>query len=124
MIAKLNTIALLTLLCALVGTPLRAQTTDKPDARFVRTLVETIPIGATVKLRTRAGERLTAVLWLADDVGIRVKPATRVPERSRSIPYDEIDRIERYQDHVSVGKYVGTGAAIGAATLWLLLAGF
>jgi hypothetical protein len=123
MIPRLNSIALATLLFMLVGTPLRAQTTDRPDARFARTLVEAIPIGATVTLRTRDGERLKAVLFSADEVGIRVKPATRVPEPSRRIAYDQIERIERHQDHVSVGKYAGVGSAIGAAVLLLLLAG-
>ena len=123
MAPRLNSIALVTLLFVLVGTPLRAQTADTPDARFARTLVDAIPIGATVTLRTRDGERFKAVLFSRDETGIRVKPATRVPEASRHIAYDQIDRIKRDQDHVSVGKYAGIGSAIGAAVLFLLLAG-
>lgn len=119
----LKSIAPATLLCLLIAAPLRAQTRETPDARVARTQVEQIPIGATVTLRTRDGERLKAVLFSADETGVRVKPATRVPEPSRRIAYDQIERIERKRDHVSVGKYAGIGSAIGAAALLLLLAG-
>jgi len=71
----------------------------------------------------RGGERLKAVLFSADEAGVRVKPAARVPEPSRRIAYDQIERIERKRDHVSIGKYAGIGSAIGAAALLLLLAG-
>lgn len=63
------------------------------------------------------------MLFSRDETGIRVKPATRVREPSRQMAYDQIDRIDRDQDHVSVGKYAGIGSAIGAAVLLLLLAG-
>ena len=119
----LKSIALMTLLCALSGMPLGAQSTETPESRLARTAVDALPIGATVKLRTRDGERLAAVLLSVDEAGIRVKPATRVPERSRLIAFDQIERIERHQDHVSIGKYAGIGGAIGAAVLLLLLAG-
>ena len=55
----------------------------------------------------RDGERLKAVLLSADETGVRVKPATRIPERSRLITFDQIEQIERHRDHVSVGKYSG-----------------
>jgi hypothetical protein len=111
------------ILGVLRGTPLGAQTAETLDVRLARTAVEQIPIGATVKLRTRDGERLKAVLFSADESGIRVKPVTRVPEPSRHVAFDEIERIERDRDRVSVGKYAGVGGAIGAALLLLLLAG-
>jgi hypothetical protein len=119
----MKSIASLIFLCLLAAVPLRAQTTETPDARLARAQVEQIPIGATVTLRMRDGERLKAVLFSADEAGVRVKPATRVPEPSRRVTYDQIERIERKRDHVSVGKYAGIGGAIGAAALLLLLAG-
>ena len=119
----LKSIALMALLCVLVSTSLGAQTTETPDARLARTNVERIPIGATVKVRTRDGERLKAVLFSADESGIRVKAVTRIPEASRRIAFDEIERIERDQDHVSVGKFAGVGSAIGATVMLLLLSG-
>jgi hypothetical protein len=123
MILKLNSIALVALLCLLVGAPLGAQSIETPESRLARTAVDALPIGATVNIRTRNGERVAAVLLSVDEAGIRVKPATRVPERSRLIGFDQIERIERHQDRVSVGKYVGIGSSIGAAVLLLLLAG-
>jgi hypothetical protein len=123
MVYRLHLLAPLTLLCLLIAAPIRAQTTETPNARVARAQVEQIPIGATVILRTGDGERLKAVLISADETGVRVKPATRVPEPSRRIAYDQIERIERTRDHVSVGKYAGIGSAIGAAVLLLLLAG-
>ena len=123
MMQTLKASALITLVCLLAGTPLGAQTTETPESRLARTAVEALPIGATVNLRTRDGERLKAVLLSVDEAGVRVKPATRVPERSRLIAFDQIERIERHQDHVSVGKYAGVGSAIGAAAMFLLLAG-
>ena len=123
MMHTLKASALITLVCLLAGTPLGAQTTETPESRLARTAVEALPIGATVNLRTRDGERLKAVLLSVNEAGVRVKPATRVPERSRLIAFDQIERIERHQDHVSVGKYAGVGSAIGAAAMFLLLAG-
>jgi hypothetical protein len=119
----LKSIARVMCCCLLVSAPLGAQTNETPDARLARTHVEQIPIGATVKLRTRDGERLKAVLFSADESGITVKLVTRLPEPSRRIAFGRIERIERDQDHVSVGKYAGVGSAIGAAVLLLLLAG-
>jgi|SRR5689334_4338741 len=101
--------------------PAIAQTVEPGETRVVRSDVEQIPVGATVKLRLKNGERLNAVLFAADETAIRVKPATRWPEPSRRIAYDALQKIERYQDRVSLGKYAGVGAAIGAGVLLTLL---
>jgi hypothetical protein len=117
-----RSIALATASLLLFGMmPLRAQTIETADTQLVRSDVERIPAGATVKLKMRDGERLKAVLFTADESGIRVKPVTRRPEPSRRITYDRIDTIERYQDRVSIGKYAGVGAAIGAGVMLILL---
>jgi hypothetical protein len=122
MIHTQRSIALATTILFLFGTmPLRAQRIETADAQLVRSDVERIPTGATVKLRMRDGERLKAVLFAADESGIRVKPVTRRPEPSRRITYDRIEAIERYQDRVSVGKYAGVGAAIGAGVMLILV---
>jgi hypothetical protein len=122
MIHTQRAIALATTFLLLFGMmPLRAQKVETADAQLVRSDVERIPAGATVKLRMRDGERLKAVLFAADESGIRVKPVTRRPEPSRRIAYDRIEAIRRYQDHVSVGKYAGVGAAIGAGVMLVLL---
>ena len=122
MIHTQKSIALATAFLLLFGLmPLRAQRIETPDSQLVQSNVEQIPTGATVKLRMRDGERLKAVLFGADESGIRVKPVTRRPEPSFRITYDRIESIERYQDRVSVGKYACVGAAIGAGVMLVLL---
>jgi hypothetical protein len=102
--------------------PVTAETVELGETRVVRSDAGSIAIGATVKLQLKNGERLKAVLFAADETAIRVKPATRRPEPSRRIAYDAIQKIERYEDRVSLGKYAGVGAAIGAGVLLSLLA--
>jgi hypothetical protein len=115
------TIAALSTAALLFSGAARAQDSASPSFSLWRARAEQIPIGATVKLRTSAGERLTAVLLAVDDSGILVKPATRIPERSRRLPYSTLNRLDRHEDHVSFGKYIGVGAAIGGALfLWLI----
>jgi hypothetical protein len=109
--------------CALVAPPIAAQTTDTPEVQLARIHVAQMPVGSTVKVWTRDGRRFKAVLLSVDASAIRIKPATRVPEPSRLLSLDRIERIERDHDRVSVGKYVGVGASIGAAVLLVLLAG-
>jgi hypothetical protein len=118
----LRSIALATCWCALLAPAVAAQTMDTPEAQLARIHVAHMPLGATLKVWTRDGERFKAVLLSVDASAIRVKPATRVPEPSRLLSLDRIERIERYEDRVNVGKYVGVGASIGAAVL-LVLAG-
>jgi hypothetical protein len=82
-----------------------------------------IPIGATVKLRTNDGHRMRAVLMAVDELGILVKPVTRVPEPSRRVPFDSLDALDRFEDHVSFPKYIGIGAAIAGSVFLMLLLG-
>ena len=115
------TIAVLSIAALLYSGPAGAQDSASPSLSLWRARAEQIPIGATVRLRTSAGERLTAVLLAVDDSGIVVKPATRIAERSRRLPYATLNRLDRHEDHVSFGKYIGVGAAIGGALfLWLI----
>ena len=106
------------------GMPIaRAEPANARPAAAWRADAEQIPIGSTIKLRTREGERLKAVLLEVGESGITVKPATRVPESSRHISFDRLEALERYEDQVSFGKYAGVGAAIGAGVLLILLSG-
>jgi hypothetical protein len=116
-------IALATCGCTLLGAPIAAQTSETPEAQLARVHVAQMPIGATLKIWTRDGARFKAILFSVDASAIRIKPVTRVPEPSRLLSFDRIERVERYEDHVNVGKYAGVGAGIGAAVLLLLLAG-
>jgi len=107
----------------LVGLLLWPTLSSAQDFSASRAQVEGIPIGATIKLRTRDGERMKAVLMVVDASGIVVKPATRIPEPSRRLAFDSLDTVARYEDRVNVAKYVTVGAAIGASVFLMLLAG-
>ena len=81
-----------------------------------------IPIGATVKLRTNDGHRMRAVLMGVDASGILVKPATRLPEPSRRMPFDRLEALDRFEDRVSFPKHIAIGAAIAGSLFLMLLA--
>jgi len=101
----------------------QAQTPVVDRAPIWRTYVSHVPIGTTLTLRLNSGEMLKAVLFSADESGMKVKPATRIPEPSRRIEYAAVTSIERRQDRVSFGKHAAIGAGIGAATFLLLFLG-
>ena len=93
----------------------------QPTADVWRAFAEHIPIGSTVNIRTTAGERLTASVYVVDDTAITIKPKTRVPEPTRRVTFDRIEEITIRRDRVNIAKYVAIGAAAGgAAFLWLL----
>jgi hypothetical protein len=92
------------------------------DVELWKARAAQIPIGATVKLRTNDGHRMRAVLMGVDQSGILVKPATRLPEPSRRLPFDRLEALDRFEDRVSFPKYIATGAAIAGSLFLLLLA--
>jgi hypothetical protein len=91
------------------------------DAELWKARAGQIPIGATVKLRTNDGHRMRAVLMAVDESGILVKPATRVPEPSRHLPFDRLEVLERFEDRVSFPKYIAVGAGIAGGLFLMLL---
>jgi hypothetical protein len=103
-----------------VQTPLAAQTVKNPELEW-RAVAERLPIGSLVKVRTRSGEKLTAVLFEADATGITVKPLKRIPEPSRRIAFGELDRLERDDDRIHWGRAAAIGAAVGGAVFLTLL---
>jgi hypothetical protein len=90
------------------------------DVELWKARAAQIPIGATVKLRTNDGHRMRAVLMGVDASGILVKPATRLPEPSRRLPFDRLEALDRFEDRVSFPKHIAIGAAI-AGSLFLML---
>ena len=92
------------------------------DVELWKARAAQIPIGATVKLRTNDGHRMRAVLMGVDQSGILVKPATRLPEPSRRLPFDRLEALDRFEDRVSFPKYIATGAAIAGSLFLMLLA--
>jgi hypothetical protein len=95
---------------------------DRQDAGDLwRAFVQRLPIGSVVKVRTRDGERLTAILFVVDETGMTVKPKTRYAEPARRIAFDRIDNIELQRQGVSYGKAAAIGAGLGASAALLLL---
>jgi len=86
-----------------------------------RAFVQKLPIGSVVKIRTRDGERLTAILFVVDEAGMTVKPKTRYAEPARRIPFDRLDNVEVQRPGVNYGKAAAIGAAVGSSVLLLLL---
>ena len=118
---KLHTMTAVGAIVSLLGAaPLRAQTLA-PEAAARRTAAQRVPIGATVKLKTRDGQRFKAVLIGIDEKGITVKPATRIPVPAVRIPFDRLDGMARDEGHLHIGRYVGVGAAVGGIVLFVLL---
>src|SRR5262245_18367500 len=94
-----------------------------PNASAWHAKADRIPIGSTVTIRTNAGKRITAVLYVVDDTGITFKPKTRVAEPARRLTYDQIAEVSRREDRVNIVKAIAIGAAIGGAfCLGLLIA--
>ena len=94
---------------------------DRQDAGDLwRVFVQKVPIGSVVKIRTRDGERLTAIVFVVDDVGMTVKPKTRYPEPARRIAFDRLDNVELQREGVNYAKAAGIGAAVGASAVLLL----
>ena len=102
-------------------TPITAQTVKNSELEW-SAVAERLPIGSLVKVRTRSGERLTAVLFEADATGITVKPQKRIPEPSRRIAFGELERLERDHDGIHWGRAAAIGAAVGGAVFLALLA--
>jgi hypothetical protein len=116
---------LLSLTIILVATTATAAAREAERARQTaemwRTYAEHLPIGSTLNIRTTTGERLTAVLFIVDETALTVKPKTRFPEPARRVAFDRIEQLTLRRDRISIAKYVGIGAAVGAgAFVWLL----
>jgi hypothetical protein len=93
---------------------------DSPE--LWRTFAQQLPIGSVVNIRTRDGERLTAILFVVDDAAITVKPKTRYAEPARRIAFDRLENVEVQRPGVNYAKAAGIGAAVGASVLLVLVA--
>jgi hypothetical protein len=91
------------------------------DADVWRRYAARLPIGSTVRIGTTDGERLTAVLMIADDSGITVKPRTRIPEPARQVPFDRLVKLELAGEGPSVARAAAIGGGVGAGVFLGLL---
>jgi len=121
--------------CAARGPALSRTTPTSPDAASAaqappadiwRRFASELPIGATLRIQTQAGERFTAVLLVVDDTGITVSPKTRIPEPMREVAFHDIAQIEPIKNGVGLAKAAAIGAGIGGGTflglLWIMFA--
>jgi len=121
----MKTISALLIAIVMASTPTLSAAAQRRGATHTaevwRSYANHLPIGSTLAIRTTAGERLTAVLYVVEDTAVTVKPKTRVPAAARRIAFDDIDDMSLRQNRVSIAKYVGIGAAVGAGVfLWFL----
>jgi hypothetical protein len=87
-----------------------------------RRLARQLPPAAIVRLQLADGTRLTAVVLVADDDAIVVKPKTRIPEPQRRIPYSTIESLELDTGRgIGAWKAAAIGVGTGAATFVTLL---
>jgi hypothetical protein len=93
-----------------------------PNGDVRRASAERIPIGSTVTIRTNAGTRIIAVLYVVDDTGLTFKPKTRVAAPVQRLTYDQIAEVAAREDRVNIFKYFAIGAAVGGAFFVGLLA--
>jgi hypothetical protein len=114
----------LTVVFAVSSGPAMAQAPSGAESRsedYWMTYTEKLPIGSTIRVRTRDGKRATAVLAIVDGTGITVEPKTRVPEAPRHIPFAELEQLELRQHGSSLGKAVGIGVAVGVSSFFASL---
>jgi hypothetical protein len=100
-----------------------------PTATLWRGVSETIPLGSQVRVSLTDGSHFKGVLLSADADAIVVKPTGRLPEPVRTVPFAQIESLERDDRHrMTPGKMaaigVGAGAAGGLAFLLVLFATF
>jgi hypothetical protein len=114
-------ILVITLTSAMTTARLAAAQDSSTDV--LRSYVEKLPIGSTVKVRMKEGKGLKGTLMVIESDAIVVKPKTRIARPERRLPLHEIEFVElQERNGSSVAKAVGIGLATGAgAFLGLML---
>jgi hypothetical protein len=113
-------ILIVTLSSAMTTARLAAQATSTD---VLRSYVEKLPIGSTVKVKMKEGKGVKGTLMLVESDAIVVKPKTRIARPERRLPLTEIEFVElQERNGSSIAKAVGIGLATGAgAFLGLML---
>lgn len=91
------------------------------DPALIRRFVEQLPIGSHLTIVETSGAKSTVLLMAVDPRGIVVRPKTRIPEPSRSVPFDRLARVEPANKHdFAKGFWIGTAVGAGSFLLFLL----
>jgi hypothetical protein len=72
-----------------------------------------------VEVRLKDGSRVRGTVVTSDAEALQVKPHTRLPEPIRTIPFGDVDSIERWKEGMMPGTKTLVGIGIGAG-VWFL----
>lgn len=113
-------ILIITLMSTMTSTPLAAQDSG---TGLLRSYVEKLPIGSTVKVKMKEGKGVKGTLMVIEPDAIVIKPKTRIARPERRLPLTEIEFVELQERNGSnIAKSVVVGLATGAgAFLGLML---
>ena len=113
---SIASIALIALVVA--GQPASAQQPVN-EAESWQTLASRLEAGASVEVRLKDGSRVRGTVVTSDAEALQVKPHTRLPEPIRTIPFSDVDSIERWKEGMMPGTKTLVGVGIGAG-VWFL----
>jgi hypothetical protein len=113
-------ILIVTLSSAMTTARLAAQ--DAASTDVLRSYVEKLPIGSTVKVKMKEGKGVKGTLMVIESDAIVVRPKTRIARPERRLPLREIEFVElQERNGSSVAKAVGIGLATGAGAFFGLM---
>jgi hypothetical protein len=114
------TALIITFTSMMMPAPLFAQDSH---ADLLRSYVEKLPIGSTVKVKMKEGKDVKGTLMVIEPGAIVVKPKTRVARPERRLPYSDIEFVElQTRNGGNIAKSIAIGMATGAgAFLGLVL---
>ncbi len=108
-------IALVALLAA--GQPALAQQTVN-EAEAWQKLAARLEAGATVEVRLKDGGRVRGTVVTTDAEVLHLKPHTRLPEPMRTIPFGDIESMERWKEGMMPGTKTLVGIGVGVGTMF------
>jgi hypothetical protein len=107
------------LLVALLAVP-AAHAQPHDSAVMWRDFAQKLPVGALVRVRTRAGQTLEGHLVQTTGEAVRLNLKTRIPVPIREVAFADIDTIDRRHDGWSPGAKVLLGVGIGAGAALIM----
>jgi hypothetical protein len=113
---SIASIALIALLAT--GQPASAQQ-PASETESWQTLVSRLEAGASVEVRLKNGSRVRGTVVTSDAETLRVKPHTRLPEPIRTIPFSDVDSVERWKEGMMPGTKTLIGIGVGAGVVFL-----
>lgn len=119
---RLSRLLSLVLILSSLGTTIARAAPMVDQADVLRAYAAALPIGAAVKVTPRGERAFRAILMVADDTAIVVKPRTRLARPERRLTYQELEFVElETRTGRSVARNIAIGAAAGAGTFFSLL---